>query len=343
MTTDYLMPPTMNNESGLPRAAGFEFELGNLPVRETAKALQGALGGDITVLSPFEVELEGSRLGRLKIERDAELLKSGKYRNWLVDLGVNFEPGSLAHDIEVNLDNATRNLVPCEVVTAPIELSQLEDLGELTLALSDLGAEGTQDSVVYALGMHINIGIVSDSGESLLRYLQSFLLLQAWFLEYSNIDTTRRFFTNYIAPFPAAYMKLILDVDYSPSRVRLINDYLKHNPTRNRPLDMLPIFVELLPEAVKTSIKRDEQDLVKGRPAFHYRLPDCRINSPGWTPAHAWNQWVYIERLASDPVLLNELMDAWVLHQQNFSITPNHSWAAQLTTLLSQKFLSSGQ
>ena len=49
---------------------------------------------------------------------------------------------------------------------------------------------------------------------------------------------------------------------------------------------------------------------VKARPTFHYRLPDCRVNEPGWSVADAWNRWVYVESLAADTDLLAELIDA---------------------------------
>jgi hypothetical protein len=47
--------------------------------------------------------------------------------------------------------------------------------------------------------------------------------------------------------------------------------------------------------------------LVKPRPTFHYRLPDCRIDEPGWRPSVDWNRWVAVERLAEDPERLGEL------------------------------------
>ena len=86
-------------------------------------------------------------------------------------------------------------------------------------------------------------------------------------------------------------------------------------------------------------INDDERKLVKGRPAFHYRLPDCKVNQAGWTAAGAWNRWVYVETLAADEALLAELIDAWRASHASFSVTPRTSWSIRLTTLLSQKFL----
>jgi len=339
MTEQYRLPPRLTDESGRPRRAGFEFEFGNLPIARTARALQQALGGELNIMSPFEAVLQDSSMGRLKIERDANLLKSVRYRRWLESLGVEFSPGTFAHDIETNIDNASRVLIPCEVVTEPIAFEDLRKLDALIETLTGLGAEGTQHSLIYAFGLHINPSISDRSPTTLKRYIQAFLLLYTWIIDSSEIDLTRRFLTKYIDPFPQAYAELMLDNSYQADTGKLIGDYLQYNPTRNRALDMLPIFCELDSERVMRGIKEDERKLVKGRPAFHYRLPDCKVNQPGWTAAGAWNRWVYVETLAADEPLLAELIDAWRASNASFSVTPKTSWSIRLTTLLAQKFL----
>ncbi len=341
MHNTYLLPPRTVDSEGQARKAGFEFEFGNLPIAKAAGALQRALGGDVEAKTPFEAVLRDSAVGRLKVERDADILKSVKYRRWLRSLGVEFTPGSIAHEIETNIDAASKTLVPCEVVTDPIPLEELDKLDVLVRALNDIGAEGTQQSLIYAFGLHINASIPDASADTLRRYLQAYLLLASWIIDSSQIDITRRFLTKYIDPFPDDYMELVLDNRYQPDIHRLIDDYLAHNPTRNRALDMLPIFHQLDQKRVMKGISKDDRKLVKGRPAFHYRLPDCKVNVPGWSAAHAWNQWVYIEILACDGALLHELIDAWKHCRQQFSLTPKTSWVVRLTTLLSQKFFES--
>ncbi|MEM8662112.1 MAG: amidoligase family protein [Pseudomonadota bacterium] len=339
MPEPYRLPPVITDTSGDPRRAGFEFEVGNLPIIDTARALQTALGGELQVKTPFEAVILDSSLGKLTIERDADLLKSTRYRSWLGSLGVSFNPGTIAHGIETNIDHASRGLIPCEVVTEPIALYKLDSLDTLVDTLGALGAQGTHESVIYAFGMHINPSIPSLSSEVLARYIKAFLLLYTWIIESSEIDLTRRFFTKYIDPFPHEYMLLALDNRYHPSTSKLIKDYLKHNPTRNRALDMLPILCELDLERVRSALNDEERKLVKGRPAFHYRLPDCKVNQVGWSAASAWNRWVHVEHLASKPTLLEELIEAWRSHNAAFSIAPSSSWSAHLTSLLSEKFL----
>ena len=341
MTKQYRLPPRLTGETGEPRKAGFEFEFGNLPITHTARALHQALGGKLEILSPFEAVLLESSMGRLKIERDADLLKSVRYRRWLESLGVEFSPGSFAHDIETNIDNASRILIPCEVVTEPIPFDQLDKLDALIKPLTGLGAEGTQHSLIYAFGLHINPSIPDHSPLTLIRYIQAFLLLYTWIIDSSEIDLTRRFLTKYIDPFPQAYAELMLDNDYRAGADKLIDDYLRHNPTRNRALDMLPILCELDRERVMRGVEEDERKLVKGRPAFHYRLPDCKVNQAGWSAAGAWNRWVHVETLAANEALLAELIEEWRRCNASFSVTPRTSWSLRLTTLLAEKFLES--
>jgi len=334
----YLMPPSVLDDSGQPRRAGFEFELGNLSVIEAARALHEAMGGELRIDNPFRAVLSGTALGELKIERDAELLSSVRYRKWLNQLGLEFEPGSLGHEIEANIDNATRLLVPCEVITEPIAFEHLGRLDILTAILEEVGAEGTQDSLIYAFGMHINPSLPARDATTLRRFLQAFLLLSNWIIELSGTDLTRRFLTNFIDPFPQDYVERVLDETYEPDLERFTADYLRDNPTRNRALDLLPILKELRPERVSGALRGEERALVKGRPAFHYRLPDCRVNVPGWSAADAWNHWVYIEKLAADGALLQELLRAWKKSSDSFSLAPRYAWTMRLTSILSRKF-----
>ncbi len=338
MNRSYLMPPRVFDQNGEPRKAGFEFEFGNLPILKAAGKLREALGGELEAKSPFEAILHDSALGKLKIERDANLLKSVKYRRWLESLGVEFSPGSIGHEIESNIDSASKTLVPCEVVTAPIPFDKLDNLDTLVETLNSMGAEGTQHSLRYAFGLHINASIPDHSATTLKRYIQAFLLMQTWITESSQIDITRRFLTKYIDPFPTAYVDMMLNNSYHPDAKALVSDYMEHNPTRNRALDMLPIFCELDEKRVCDKLNEDERELVKGRPAFHYRLPDCKVNVPGWSAARPWNQWVYIEMLASDEALLQELIDAWRKSKGEFSIAPRIGWALRLTSMLTEKF-----
>ena len=179
MSNAYLMPPVTIDDRGQQRRAGFEFEFGNLPIKGTAEALQGCLGGVLELVSPFEAVLRDSIIGKLKIERDADILKSMKYRKWLEQVGVEFSPGTLAHEIESNIDHASRILVPCEVVTEPLPFEKLDLLDKLVSTLDSLGAEGTQQSLIYAFGLHINPSLPARDAGTLTRYPVSYTHLRA--------------------------------------------------------------------------------------------------------------------------------------------------------------------
>lgn len=129
-------------------------------------------------------------------------------------------------------------------------------------------------------------------------------LLEDWLREVSGIDISRRL-SPFIRAFPKAYRRKILALDYAPSARGFAEDYLTDNPTRNRPLDLHPLLVHI--HGAELLSRMEEANLVKPRPTFHYRLPNCEIARPGWSPAADWNRWVMVERLSSDAALLRTL------------------------------------
>ena len=68
---------------------------------------------------------------------------------------------------------------------------------------------------------------------------------------------------------------------------------------------MLPVLAHLDHDRVMNQL--EDAALVKPRPAFHYRLPNCMIDEPQWRLAREWNLWVMIEQLANDPIRLAQM------------------------------------
>lgn len=336
---DFIIPVITTNESGNERRAGFEFEVGNVSIEEVAKALHDKFGGTIKKTSPFEFHIEELEIGDLKIERDTQLLTSLKYRDWLQELGVDFSPGSDAEKIEHEVDKLSRWLVPCELVTSPIPFSKFDQLETMVSVLKDVGAEGTQESLHYAFGLHINPEVPSMEVDVILPFVQAFLLMSDWIIDDSDTDFSRRFLTKYIDPFPGSYAELILDNDYCPSMMQFMDDYLEHNPTRNRPLDMLPIFYEVDKDRLMDALPEEQKSLIKGRPAFHYRLPDCRVGEPGWSAAAEWNRWVFIEQIAENSNLREKLIQMWKKEQSTFSLNHKSSWIKQVGQFIQENLL----
>jgi hypothetical protein len=123
-----------------------------------------------------------------------------------------------------------------------------------------------------------------------------------------DVDPMRRILP-YIDPFPLAYIRKILRGDYAPDISALIDDYIADNPTRNRELDMLPLFAHLDEDRVRRQL---DDPLIKSRPTYHYRLPDTNFNKSGWGAVEEWNRWVIVERLAANPERLARLAELFL-------------------------------
>ncbi|MFW5824698.1 MAG: amidoligase family protein, partial [Marinobacter sp.] len=84
----------------------------------------------------------------------------------------------------------------------------------------------------------------------------------------------------------------------------LMRDYLEENPTRNRAMDLLPLFAHINPELVADYVADPR---IKARPTLHYRLPDCDIDNPQWHFSTVWNDWVVLEQIVASPAHQREL------------------------------------
>jgi hypothetical protein len=129
------------------------------------------------------------------------------------------------------------------------------------------------------------------------------VLLDAWLRRQAAPDPTREML-GFADPFPPDYVRRLVAPDYRPDIARFIDDYLAANPTRNRDLDMLPLLLHLDEDRVRAALPNEK---IRGRPTFHYRLPDARVSDPGWSIAPDWNRWVAVERLAADQERLETL------------------------------------
>ncbi|WP_372639151.1 amidoligase family protein, partial [Fodinibius sp.] len=166
--------------------------------------------------------------------------------------------------------------------------------------------------------------------ETLLNYLRSFLILYPWLLEELKIDFSRRI-TPFVDPFPQKYVINILEPSYAPDQEQLISDYMEFNPTRNRPLDMMPIFAWVNKELIYP-VMEDKKNVP--RPTFHYRLPNSRIDDPVWRFEDEWNLWLEIEKLAGDNEMLHKLSRLYVTRKEETVISFRKEWATTVAILL---------
>jgi hypothetical protein len=289
------LPPTVNKDDGSPRMVGFELEFSGITLDETVTALQSALGGSLRSETVAERVLHVAALGDFNIELDWAYLKRKAAENesdedWLERLG-----------------QAAALLVPVEVVCPPIPITELGVLIPLVAALREAGAVGTEESLLAAYGVHINTEIPALDAKTLFAYLRAFTLLQWWLVDAHEVDVTRKV-SSYIDLYPEAYLKQLLSRSV-PSLDTIFVDYLQHNASRNRALDLLPLLAEIDDKRVRRVV---DDPKIKARPTFHYRLPNCHIERPEWSLSGPWNTWLVIERLAERKQDLNELSRAFL-------------------------------
>jgi hypothetical protein len=287
------MPEFRRNPEGAPRRVGVELEMNGLTLDRLAKLVAKAVGAHVDSRGRYERVLGGDPAGDWIVELDFELLKQLGREERDAETLV----GGIGQSAEEALKWFATPLVPLEVVSPTLPLARLGDVESLIASLREAGARGTSDRLVNAFGMQLNVEIPRADADTLRAYLQAFLCLYEWLLLRADIDVSRRV-TNYIDPFPRDYVLRVLDPAYRPDLAALIDDYLVANPTRNRALDLLPLFLHLDEARVR---RATDDPRIKARPAFHYRLPDCRIDQPDWGLHGAWNDWIEVERLVADP------------------------------------------
>lgn len=289
-------PPEPYNKDKGYRKTGVEFEFTGIEMAESADLIQGLYGGKISEISTYEMEVADTELGTFRIELDAKLFQDKKYEEYLNKIGVNISGYKNLDKLEERLRAMASTLVPFEIISDPIPLPDLHRLEELITEMRKLKAEGTGSSIFNAFGLHLNPEIPDPDPRTLLNILRAFVLLDPWIRKNADTDISRRI-TPFINEFKKPYIQKILQEDYRPDVKELIRDYMEAGNTRNRPLDMLPLFA-WLDENLVDELSEDER--ISSRPAFHYRLPDFLIDDPDWTLALEWNRWVLVEKLAED-------------------------------------------
>jgi hypothetical protein len=302
----FLVPAQKLNSSGAERQVGVEIELSAPDMDVLVATVESCFGGTRHELSRYEVEIDNTDFGTFKVEVDYDYLKKMARESNQSD--------SLIDDLQTQaLGTLSKGLVPYEIVSPPIPVSQLNRLQELTVKLRELGCKGTRDAIWKAYGVHFNPELAKLDAASITSHLKAYVCLHEWLSKREQVDLSRRF-TPYINPFGEDYVKHILPADYQPELAALIDDYLQFNPTRNRTLDMLPLFSYLDDERVRNIV---DDGLIKSRPTFHFRLPNCDIDNPQWTMATAWNDWCSVEALAGNNTLLAAVCSEYQTHLSN--------------------------
>ncbi len=286
------LPPRIENAQGKPRRIGVELEMNGLTLDQLSELVADYLALEIQQAGRYERVLSGDPAGDWGVELDFRLLKQlGREER---EKGT--VSGELGDSAEEVLKWLAESLVPMELVSPPLPMVRLNQVEEIIRRLRAAGAKGTSDRLVNAFGMQFNPEVPDENTDTITAYLKAFTCLYDWLYARADINLSRQV-TNYIDPYPTDYRRLLVGADYWPERSLLIDDYLAHNPTRNRALDMLPLFAYFDEARVRRQL---DDPLIKPRPAFHYRLPDCEIHRSNWSLSLAWNDWLEVEALACD-------------------------------------------
>ena len=281
--------PVDSTADGDPRRTGVEIEFSGLSASEAARIAAQTLGGTVRSSGENGWTVEGSEVGTLDLYLDTALRHATDSPIKRIGLDIGKE------------------LIPVEIVTEPLTRQDLPRLDRLRSALREAGAEGTRKGVTYGFGVHLNIGIASTDAAGITAPLIAYAVTEAWMRRVQPIDLSRQVLP-FTDPYPTRLVRALCQAGFvSPTDAMDI--YLEHANSRNYGLDMLPIFAWL--ESDRVDVATGGESAVKGRPAFHFRLPDCQIDDADWSIRAEWDRWLLVETIAQDTALLDRLMREW--------------------------------
>ncbi|WP_372971760.1 amidoligase family protein [Marinobacter sp.] len=293
------MPGIMKTDDGKERKVGVEIELSGLGYEDLVSLSSQLLGGGAKSVARYVSEIS-TDVGTFTIELDSDPIKDLDLQDQRLPESVR-ELGGQAMSV---IDAAAEKIVPLEIISPPLPFSELERIEILCDELRKAGARGSREALHYAFGLQLNPELPDLKASTLVRYLQVFAALYEWLKARHQIDFSRKL-TSYIEPWSSTYIDLLVAENYDPDMDQLMKDYLHYNPTRNKALDLLPLFAHLNSELLGRYVN-DER--IKSRPTLHYRLPDCDIDNPFWHFSTVWNDWVVLEQLAANAGDLADLI-----------------------------------
>ncbi|MDY8110163.1 amidoligase family protein [Fulvimarina sp. 2208YS6-2-32] len=304
---DFALPEIRENAVGQPRTIGVEIEFGAISARQAATALAEGLGGSLTEEDPHALIVGGTALGDLMVEIDTRYAHPQRHpgTRW----------GRLGRASAARLGTALHYLVPRELVTRPLPLDRLALVDR---AVDVLRLAGARETGPVAFGLHFNPEPPRRDAQTITAILKAFMLLNDWLRR----ECRPRRLTHRLGvgrDYPPAYVQRVIAPDYWPDLDVLMDDYLTANPTRNRDLDLLPLFLHFDERLVRARLPKEK---IGKRPVLHYRLPTARVSQPGWSIAPDWNRWVAVERLAAERTRLETLAAAY-----GASTTTSQNWA----------------
>lgn len=333
---EFVSPPQWQGEDPVARVAGFEFELTNIELEPCCQLVQQQFGGTIEQVQSLEARIRDTEVGDFKVELDTAFVK--RITSWLerkdATIDKNEDIQTAKRKLSQLIGDAASQVIPLEIVTPPLPQAHFAKLEALVSHLRQQNVKGTRDSFFYAFGLQINPEMPSEKLADNYAIFRAFLVLYPWLKKQIRIDPSRRMLS-FIDPFPEAYVRQLMQQPQPESWEHFMKDYIYNNPTRNRALDMLPMFAHR-DDQILSALPADIRAQVKARPAFHYRMPNCDIDNPEWSLAYEWYLWVTVERLARDTSHLNRLAEDFFQYMHEPFHSLSDGWAKRLDDEVSQ-------
>ena len=311
--------PHPTTRDGDERLVGVEVEFGHLSEARATEILSSRFGGDASGTGGRECILDVAGIGRFRIYLDTRY--RGQVERLLGDTGIDL----------------ARMVVPVEMVTPPLSPARLPDLDAVLDDFAAAGASGTTKGLFFGFGVHLNVAVRSLSVADLLPVMRAFAFLEDWLRQADPIDVSRR-----TLPFVAHWPRTLTDAlaDDPPDDADALLDLcLSRMPSRNHSLDVMPVLAMLDMDRVRAAAQ--EPLAISARPAWHYRLPDCRIGEAGWSLAWEWNKWVLVEEIAARADVLDTLAERWRRHRGSWPGT-RRQWADAVDGLVAEVFAGAG-
>lgn len=297
----FLPLPMARTAEGRERRTGVEIEFGGIDEARAAEVVVAVLGGRRVASGPYSARVEGTRIGTLRIELDTAFREDE------------------ASGLKAAVLDLSRRVVPVEIVTDPLPPGSLARLEDLRAALCDAGAIGSRGGALLGFGLHLNPEVAARTAAAVVPILRAYALTEDWLRRQPALDPSRRLLP-FVDPYPRRFVDRLAAEGGSWDLDRLAEVYLEETPSRNRGLDLLPLLRDLDAERVERALGPRAAS-VGARPAFHYRLPDSRVDEPDWRIAHEWNRWRLVEVVAADDALLARLAADWLRHRGRVTTT----------------------
>ncbi|MFC7478165.1 amidoligase family protein [Dankookia sp. GCM10030260] len=210
-----------------------EMEFGAISARQAAMALAAGLGGTVAEEDLHALAVQGTALGELMVEIDMRHAHPQRHR------GTRW--GRLSTIWATRLGTAAQYFVPRELVTGPVPIDRLALVDQ---AVEVLRRAGAREVGPVAFSLHFNPEAPRLDAETITAILKAFVLLNDWLRRESRPrGLSRR--PGFGRGFPSSYVRRVVVADYWPDIAGLMGDYLAANPTRDRDLDLLPLFLHL--------------------------------------------------------------------------------------------------